>query len=342
MRALWHALGTMGRRPARLASTPALHEPDFATALCGHPLRALLATGPSPRNRGPDRTTTRLDRTTRMNRMTGMTDTTDTDIHTTATVPVVRHRGTQLTQTTDRIAQEWPVAIVCNGISHAVMMCTPADLEAFALGFVLTEGIVERRSDVVDIEIVWNDGSAEVELTLVQQAFSELKVKRRSLAGRSGCGVCGIESIELLDLEADRIEAGPFLSTLDAQAVARAAASLPERQTLQKLTGGVHAAAWCNAAGEILHVCEDVGRHNALDKLIGTVMFARESTRDGFVFLSSRASYELIRKAARVDVPMIATISAPTSLAIRIAQQAGIRLVAFARGDGFVEYAPAS
>jgi FdhD protein len=131
------------------------------------------------------------------------------------------------------------------------------------------------------------------------------------------------------------------VSTLDPQAVARAAAGLPDRQVLQKLTGGVHAAAWCDANGEILHVCEDVGRHNALDKLIGKVSFARQSTKDGFVFLSSRASYELIRKAARVDVPMIATISAPTSLAINIAQQAGIRLVAFARGDGFVEYASA-
>ncbi|HTJ94509.1 MAG TPA: formate dehydrogenase accessory sulfurtransferase FdhD [Pararobbsia sp.] len=270
-----------------------------------------------------------------------MTDSIDTDTHTTATVPVVRHRGEQATATTDRIAQEWPVAIVCNGISHAVMMCTPADLEAFALGFVLSEGIVARRSDVIDIDIVWHDGSAEIEVTLVQQAFGELKVKRRSLAGRSGCGVCGIESIELLDLEADRIEAGTFLSTLDPQAVARAAASLPERQVLQKLTGGVHAAAWCNANGDILHLCEDVGRHNALDKLIGKVTFARESTQDGFVFLSSRASYELIRKAARVNVPMIATISAPTSLAIHIAQQAGVRLVAFARGDGFVEYTPA-
>ncbi len=110
---------------------------------------------------------------------------------------------------------------------------------------------------------------------------------------------------------------------------------------MQKQTGGVHAAAWCNAAGDILHVCEDVGRHNALDKLIGKIAFARGSTQEGFVFLSSRASYELIRKAARVDVPMIATISAPTSLAINIAKQAGIRLVAFCRGDGFVEYASA-
>ena len=266
----------------------------------------------------------------------------DTDIHVSACVPVTRHRGDTISEESDRIAQEWPVAIVCNGISHAVMMCTPADLEAFALGFVLTEGIVERRSDVVDIEVVWHEASAEIELTLVQQAFSELKVKRRSLAGRSGCGVCGIESIELLDLDTPRIAPGPLLASLDPRAVARAAAALPAHQTLQKLTGGVHAAAWCDASGNILHVCEDVGRHNALDKLIGKVTLARESTQQGWVFLSSRASYELIRKAARVDVPMIATISAPTSLAIRIATQAGVRLVAFARGDGFVEYAPAS
>jgi FdhD protein len=269
-----------------------------------------------------------------------MSELIETESHTTAQVPVVRHRGDQHSSAMDQVAQEWPVAIVCNGISHAVMMCTPADLEAFALGFALTEGLVERRSDVVELEVEWHADSAEVQITLVQQAFSELKVKRRSLAGRSGCGVCGIESIELLDLEAEPIEAGTFLAGLAPDAVARAAAALPAHQVLQKRTGGVHAAAWCNAAGEILYVCEDVGRHNALDKLIGKLAFARQSTREGFVFLSSRASYELIRKAARVDVPMIATISAPTSLAINIAKQAGIRLVAFCRGDGFVEYAP--
>jgi FdhD protein len=281
------------------------------------------------------------DRIVTRNRTLSMSDLIAFESRTTAIVPVVRHRGRQTAATTDQIAQEWPVAIVCNGISHAVMMCTPADLEAFALGFALTEGLVARRSDVVELEIEWHERSAEIQMTLVQQAFSELKVKRRSLAGRSGCGVCGIESIEMLDLEAEPIEPGTFLANLDPGAVARAAAALPDRQVLQKQTGGVHAAAWCNAAGDIVHVCEDVGRHNALDKLIGKIAFARESTQEGFVFLSSRASYELIRKAARVDVPMIATISAPTSLAINIAKQAGIRLVAFCRGDGFVEYASA-
>jgi FdhD protein len=254
---------------------------------------------------------------------------------------VRRHRGETVENVTDHVGQEWPVALVFNGISHAVMMCTPRDLEAFAVGFAISEGIVERGSDIQDIEVELYDGElphAEVQLQVVQQAFVALKEKRRALAGRTGCGVCGIESIDLLDLKPERVPDTGFLQRLAPDAIARAARELPEHQALTRLTGGLHAAAWCDASGAIQLAFEDVGRHNALDKLIGQLILNRADTKDGFVFLSSRASYELVRKAARVDVPMLATISAPSSLAIAIARRAGVRLVSFCREAGYVEY----
>ncbi|MCC8391984.1 formate dehydrogenase accessory sulfurtransferase FdhD [Paraburkholderia sp. MMS20-SJTR3] len=255
---------------------------------------------------------------------------------------VRRHRGTSVETASDHVGQEWPVALVFNGISHAVMMCTPRDLEAFAVGFAISEGIVERGSDIQDIEVEFHDHGelphAEVQLQVVQQAFVGLKEKRRALAGRTGCGVCGIESIDLLDLEPQRVPDTGFLQRLAPDAIARAARALPEHQALTRLTGGLHAAAWCDAQGAIRYAFEDVGRHNALDKLIGQLVLSHADTSDGFVFMSSRASYELVRKAARVDVPMLATISAPSSLAIAIARQAGVRLVSFCRESSYVDY----
>ena len=258
---------------------------------------------------------------------------------------VTRHRSGESRDATDDVGQEWPVALVYNGISHAVMMCTPRDLEAFAVGFSLTEGIVERGSDIQDIEVFFRSSEsdselphAEVHLQVVQQAFVALKDKRRAMAGRTGCGVCGIESIELLDLQPERVPDTGFLKRLAGDAIAHAARELPAHQELSKLTGGLHAAAWCDERGAVKFAFEDVGRHNALDKLIGHLVLQRIDTTQGFVFLSSRASYELVRKSARVGVPMLVTISAPTSLAISIAEKAGLRLVSFARENGFVEY----
>ncbi len=254
-----------------------------------------------------------------------------------------RHRDGTIETTLDQVGQEWPVALVFNGISHAVMMCTPRELEAFAVGFAISEGIVERGSDIRDIEVVFHrDGVAmpyaQVELTIVQQAFVALKERRRALAGRTGCGVCGIESIDLLDLSPEQVPDTGFLHRLAPDAIARAAHELPSHQSLTRITGGLHAAAWCDAHGAISLAFEDVGRHNALDKLIGRLVLERVDTTNGFVFLSSRASYELVRKAARVGIPMVATISAPSSLAIAIARQAGIRLVSFCRETSYVEY----
>jgi FdhD protein len=256
--------------------------------------------------------------------------------------PVSRLRQGTLDATTDSVAVELPVALVFNGISHAVMMATPLDLEEFAIGFSLTEGIVDRPSDVFEVDVISHASSIEIQLTIAQVAFQQLKGKRRALAGRTGCGVCGIESIELLDLQPERISLRSAPAAVTASAIERAVLQLPDKQTLMKETGGVHAAAWCLSDGTITEAFEDVGRHNALDKLIGRLVRRRIDLQDGFVFLSSRASYELVRKSARVGIPMLATISAPTSLAIQIAQDAGIRLLSFCRRNGFVEYTATS
>jgi FdhD protein len=250
---------------------------------------------------------------------------------------VVRHRGGEIVACRDTVAEEFPVALVFNGISHAVMMATPQDLEAFAEGFSLSEGIVARRQDIHDIEINWLSDGVEVQLTVAQPAFLRLKEMRRTLAGRTGCGVCGTESLSLLDLHPERVMAVAGV-TVDEALIRRILEALPERQPLTIATGCAHAAAWCSSDGEIVRVFEDIGRHNALDKLIGWLARHQVDTTSGLVFLTSRASYELVRKAARVGLPILATVSAPTTLAIRIAHDAGIRLFSFCRTNGFVAY----
>lgn len=248
-----------------------------------------------------------------------------------------RHQGDAVALEIDNVAEEVPVALVYNDISHAVMMATPLDLEAFAVGFSLTEGIVDSVGEIYDVEVEPGCDGIEVRLRISQRAFMAMKERRRSLTGRTGCGVCGIESLALLDLVPEPLAAARNIAP-SAAMIRQAAEGLRARQHLMAATGGVHAAAWCGPDGQLRAVFEDVGRHNALDKLIGHLARARETFGDGFVFLSSRASYELVRKAARMQIPMLATISAPTSLAIRIAEQAGVRLLSFCRQDGFVEY----
>jgi FdhD protein len=250
---------------------------------------------------------------------------------------IVRHRGPVRTAAIDRVAEEMPLALVVNGISHVVMMVSPRDLEEFAVGFALTEGIVASRSQIYDVEVRLHGRNAEVELTIAQEAFLRLKGQRRALAGRTGCGVCGIESLELLDLTPDKMAPASLPADLGG-AIARAASELTQHQLLMQETGGVHAAAWCTLDGAIVKAFEDVGRHNGLDKLVGHLALRGIDMRSGFAFMSSRASYELARKAARMNMPMLATISAPSSLAIDIATQAGLKLVSFCRKDGFVEY----
>ncbi len=252
-------------------------------------------------------------------------------------VRILRHSQGGVEDCADEVAEEVPVALVFNGISHAVMMATPADLDCFALGFALSEGIVKDRREVFDIEVLPHADGVEVQLQIAQSAFACLKAHRRSLTGRTGCGVCGTESLGLLDLTPERVSAAPTFE-LDHPRLQRILEGLPAQQALTRATGCAHAAAWCDAQGEIVRVFEDVGRHNALDKLFGWMAKSGVAPSSGLVFLTSRASYELVRKCARMNVPVLATISAPTTLAIRIAHSAGIRLLSFCRQNGFVEY----
>lgn len=251
---------------------------------------------------------------------------------------VERHRAGVKAETLDLVVEEMPVALVFNGISHAVMMATPMDLEVFALGFALSEGIVSHASEILGIEASRSTLGIEVAIQISQRTFANLKERRRTLAGRSGCGLCGLESLESLDINPSRIEPACPQASIDASSLARAVEGLPARQPLMQLTGGMHAAAWCDMDGQILAAYEDVGRHNALDKLIGHLSHQPFNPGEGFVLMSSRASYELIRKAARVGMPTVAAMSAPTSLAIDVARQAGIRLFGFCRENGHTQY----
>lgn len=255
-------------------------------------------------------------------------------------VTVSRVRDGQLQHCEDQVAEEYPVALVFNGISHAVMMASPCDLEEFALGFSLSEGIVSHRREVQDIEILFHPDGAEIQLSITQAAFQKLKAHRRTLTGRTGCGVCGTESLGLLDLSPEALPSSAAHAAFGHAGIVRILGDLPRHQQLTQASGCAHAAAWCSLHGEILRVFEDVGRHNALDKLFGWMANQGIEPASGLIFLTSRASYELVRKAARMQVPMLATISAPTALAIRIAQAAGIRLLSFCRQNGFVEYPP--
>ncbi len=211
------------------------------------------------------------------------------------------------------VAAEVPVALVFNDISHAVMMATPQDLEAFAVGFALSEGIVVDQ-------------------------FARLKEHRRALAGRTGCGVCGIDSLQALDLHPETVPVPPWVAGLDVETLARAFTALGPLQVLNAQAGSLHAAGWATPDGQLTDVLEDVGRHNALDKLLGRLALAGRLGEPGFVVMTSRTSYELVRKCARLGVPALATISAPTGLALQLAREAGMQLWGMCRPPAAVRY----
>jgi FdhD protein len=260
-----------------------------------------------------------------------------------STRPVRRHQlidgHTRATELVDTIAEEWPVAVCFNAMPHAVMLATPQDLQAFALGFALSEGLLTTPSECLDVEVTSSPQACRVDVRVTDATLLRIRMKRqrRTLAGASGCGLCGIESLDMLDLDLAPVTPRPELATVTTDAILRAVGALPARQVLNALNGATHAAAWVSLSGEILHVGEDVGRHNALDKLIG--QRAREAGFvGGLVLMSSRASFELVSKCARLDIGMMVAISAPTTLAIDLAQRCGLRLMGWARHNQLVEY----
>jgi FdhD protein len=234
------------------------------------------------------------------------------------------------------VAQEVAVALVYNGVSHAVMMATPCDLEDFARGFTLTEHLVEKPSEIYDIEVEPKGRGIEVNLEIATQRMLALQERRRTLAGRTGCGLCGVDSLEaaLRPVPATRATA-----TVKRAAIARAMAALPPEQRINRDNGATHAAGWATLDGTLVTVREDVGRHNALDKLAGAIAKLGKLGEPGFVVVTSRCSYEMVQKAAAIDAAAIAAVSAPTSLAIETAEQAGLALVAFVRDNRLTVYA---
>lgn len=263
-----------------------------------------------------------------------------------AALPLAHHRveehrgasGWYRDDAEDALALEVPVALVYNGISHAVMMASPADLVDFALGFSLTEGIIAHPHECYDLEVQEDTRGLTVHLTIASQRQAELKERRRSLAGRTGCGLCGTEALDQAIRPIPKVQA-PALT--DA-AIQHALGSLADHQALQAATGASHGAAWCDASGRIRLVREDVGRHNALDKLIGALARDGGPSEGGFALVSSRASYEMVHKSASAGIGALVAVSAATSLAVEQAEQAGLMLVGFARpGRHLVYHRPA-
>lgn len=235
----------------------------------------------------------------------------------------------------DRLAEETPVALEFNGISHATMLATPADLEDFAVGFSLSEGIIDRLADVRGIDVLPQCDGIVVQIEIASACEARLKSRRRAMAGRTGCGLCGVETLPEVLRPVAPVPAG---APLPVGAVLRAMRAMRARQALHDLTGATHAAGWADASGAVALVREDVGRHNALDKLIGALARQALPATGGMALVSSRASFEMVQKAAAAGVGVLAAVSAPTALAVRLADSAGIALLGFLRDDDATLY----
>ena len=248
---------------------------------------------------------------------------------------VSRWRGSEHSEVEDFVAEEVPVVLVYNGVSHVVMLVTPTDLEDFALGFSLTEGIIQNSKEFLSAKVVQRANGIEVSIRIPEERMQCLADKGKNLTGRTGCGLCGASTLK----QAIR-QPPPVKSTVQitAQQLNDALAALSDKQSLNKLTGAIHAAAWVDLERGITDVREDVGRHNALDKLLGVVCRTGKNVNAGFLIVTSRASYEMVQKTAFSGIGLLVAISAPTGLAIRLAEQAGITLVGFARGSNHVIY----
>ena len=233
----------------------------------------------------------------------------------------------------DTVAEEVPIALVYNDISYAVMMASPADFEDFAVGFSFTEGLIERAGEVYSVQAEQHHNGIELKLTVSSRVANRLQRRTRLRVGDSGCGICGVEALEQVQRQPRKVNS----QVLGHQAIQRAVANLSAAQPLNSQTGAVHAAAWCDQAGDVLSVREDVGRHNALDKLIGHRLRTAAQT-PGFVLVSSRASYEMVYKATQAGCGALVALSGATALAISVASAAELTLVGFARTGKHVIY----
>lgn len=235
----------------------------------------------------------------------------------------------------EEVAAETAVAFVYNGTPHAVMMASPLDLEEFAVGFTVTENIVANRNEIHAVRSRPRPEGIELDIRIAPDRHRELDRRQRALTGRVGCGLCGQQSL------AQAVRRPPPVARtvrVMPEVVRRAVATLPVWQSLNRQTGSLHAAAWVSLSGEVLDVREDVGRHNAFDKLIGKLLNEGADFGEGLALITSRASHEMVQKAAAVGIQVLAAVSAPTALAVELANETGITLIAFARGERYTVY----
>ncbi len=237
----------------------------------------------------------------------------------------------------DELAEEVAVALEYNGISYAALLATPCDLADLAYGFSFTEGIIRNTQDLYDLDIVQHPGGIVIQATIASACLDQLKRRRRTLAGRTGCGLCGIESLD--EVRRTLPTLAPPADLISPAAISRAVEQLRGLQPLHLATGATHAAGWATAQGHIEHVREDVGRHNALDKLIGHLLRQEIDTTQGFTVISSRASFEMVQKAAAAGISAVIAVSAPTTYAVQMANELNVLLAGFARNKLFTVYA---
>ena len=235
----------------------------------------------------------------------------------------------------DYIAEEVPISLIYNGTPHVVMLATPTNLEDFALGFSITEGIIKNPQELLSARVYNRSNGIEVQLKIPDNRFQGMADKGRNLTGRTGCGLCGASTLKQAIRQPNQVNGELSLSGAQLRS---ALTDIKQHQTLNRLTGAVHAAAWVVPGLGIVDLREDVGRHNALDKLIGLLLRTGKDLSAGFVIVTSRASYEMVQKTAWVGITLLAAISAPTGLAIRLADETGLTLIGFARDDQHVIY----
>ena len=239
------------------------------------------------------------------------------------------HRPPHITHATpDFLAEEVPVALVYNGISHVVMMASPKDLELFAIGFSLSEGIIDHPQEIYGMDVVQACNGLEVQIELSSRRFMGLKERRRALAGRTGCGVCGVEQLNDIGKPVAPL---PFTQTFDLARLDHALEHLNDVQPIGQLSGCTHAAAWVLPSGDIAGGHEDVGRHVALDKLLGRRARESDVWKQGAALVSSRASYEMVQKSAMCGVEILFAVSAATTLAVEVAERCNLTLVGFCK-----------
>ena len=248
-------------------------------------------------------------------------------------LPRLAHRATGTSRADRNVPEETPVALSYGGTTHAVMMASPADFEDFAIGFSLTEGIIASTDEIEAIDVEDHGAGIDIQIRLFDKANKRFEARRRWLAGPVGCGLCGIESIDEA-MRAVRDVSGSTL-VLPAYEITQAVRLLSKVQPLHKETGAVHAAGFYAPGHGILIAREDVGRHNALDKLAGALAQAGIDGASGAIVVTSRVSVEMVQKTAAIGASFIIAVSAPTALAIRTAEEAGMTLVALVRGDEF-------